>query len=102
MAHGGRREGAGRKPGSLTQKTREIAEAVAKEGITPLEYMLNMLRDEAQPPEVRMDAAKSAAPYVHARLAAVELSGEVETRPTVSATLQTAEEWEKAHAETAH
>jgi len=33
--------------------------------------MLSIMRDESQPREVRLDAAKSAAPYVHPRLASV-------------------------------
>jgi hypothetical protein len=41
-------------------------------GITPLEYMLGILRDEESTKGEKMDAAKAAAPYVHARLAHVE------------------------------
>jgi hypothetical protein len=77
MASGGKRNGAGRKAGAATQKTREIAERLMSEGITPLEYMLTMMRDEAQDPAIRMDAAKSCAPYVHPRLAAIEHSGDL-------------------------
>ena len=73
---GGARPGAGRKPGSTTRKTREIAERAIQEGLTPLEYMLAVLRDEGNETTVRMDAAKSAAPYIHPRLAAVEVTGE--------------------------
>ena len=73
--HGGKRAGAGRKPGSLTQRTREIAEGALAEGLTPLEYLLDILRDETQAQEVRTDAAKAAAPYCHARLQSVEAHG---------------------------
>lgn len=52
-----------------------IARATAK-GITPLEFMLEVLRDTTQDFAARFDAAKSAAPYVHPRLAAVEHSGD--------------------------
>lgn len=44
MARGGKREGAGRKPGSLTKRTREIAEKAAATGATPLEVMLANMR----------------------------------------------------------
>lgn len=44
MAHGGKREGAGRKAGSLTLKTRKIAEQAADAGVTPLEVMLGNMR----------------------------------------------------------
>ncbi|MDB5607800.1 MAG: hypothetical protein JWP25_4700 [Bradyrhizobium sp.] len=56
----------------------EVARAeAAASGITPLEYMLGVLRDSSKDSEARMDAAKAAAPYVHARLAAIEHSGGV-------------------------
>ncbi len=44
----------------------------------PLDYMLQILRNELKNDEERMDAAKAAAPYVHARLAAVEHSTDPE------------------------
>lgn len=44
MAHGGKREGAGRKPGAVTTRTREIAEQALAEGKTPLEVMLCNMR----------------------------------------------------------
>jgi len=40
---GGARPGAGRKEGSLTKRTREIAEAAAAQGITPLEVMMSTM-----------------------------------------------------------
>ncbi len=49
--------------------------AAAEGGIMPLEFMLNVLRDDNVPREERMDAAKAAAPYVHAKLASVEHTG---------------------------
>ncbi len=75
MAKGGRRPGAGRKPGAATKKTREIADKAIEEGLTPLEYMLNILRDEQQETNLRFEAAKAAASYVHPKLAAIEHSG---------------------------
>lgn len=75
MARGGPRQGAGRKAGSATRKTREVANRAAEEGITPLEFMLNIMRDEQAPRAERLDMAKAAAPYVHARLASIEASG---------------------------
>lgn len=72
---GGKREGAGRKIGSVTKRTREIAEKAAGEGITPLEYLLGIVRDTVAEPSARMQAAIAAAPYVHPRLSAVAHSG---------------------------
>jgi hypothetical protein len=75
MPRGGKREGAGRKEGSATAKTREIANKAASEGLTPLEYMLTILRNAEETPPNRMWAAEKAAPYMHAKLANVEHSG---------------------------
>jgi hypothetical protein len=70
--HGGRRAGAGRKAGSATRKTQEIVAAAMAEGLTPLEYMLAVLRDPAVAPERRDDMAKACAPYIHPRLSSIE------------------------------
>lgn len=53
MAHGGRREGAGRKAGALTERTREVAERAIAEGKAPLEVMLDNMRHFQQ---VALDA----------------------------------------------
>lgn len=75
MEHGGKRKGAGRKAGAITTRSRTIAEGALKDGLTPLEYMLQLMRDENKPVELRAEMAKAAAPYVHPRLATVEVSG---------------------------
>ena len=76
MPRGGKREGAGRRAGSATTKTREIADKAAGEGITPLEYMLDVMRDDTATEARRDWAAEKAAPYLHAKLAAMTLSGD--------------------------
>lgn len=75
MAHGGARHGAGRKPGAATKLNEAARKQAAEGGLMPLDYMLSILRDESTDPETRMDAAKAAAPYVHAKLASVEHKG---------------------------
>ena len=75
MARGGKRPGAGRKAGVLNKRTQEIAAKASAEGVTPLEFLLNAMRDETRDFAQRLSAAKDAAPYVHPRLAAVEHSG---------------------------
>jgi len=77
MARGGARPGSGRKPGQRNKRTIEQAAEVAASGQTPLDYLLSVMRDAKQEVAKRVDAAKAAAPYVHARLNAVELSGSV-------------------------
>lgn len=69
--NGGKREGAGRKKGIPNKKTAAMIAAIETAGITPLEFMLNVLRDESADYDKRLDAAKSAAPYVHAKLTSI-------------------------------
>lgn len=83
MARGGARPGAGRKPGSVTTRTREIAEKAADEGITPLEYMLAILRNEAADPAQRFEAAKHAAPYIHPKLSSIEAKVDADVKATI-------------------
>jgi hypothetical protein len=80
---GGARPNAGRKKGSPNKTTQEQREAIKASGLTPLEYMLRVMRDEDQDEARRLHAANMAAPYVHAKLSSVELSGELthSTRP---------------------
>lgn len=79
---GGRRPNSGRKKGSLTVRTREIVAGAAAAGITPLEFLLQVLRDETKPFEDRFKAAVQAAPYIHPRLSQVD--GTVRVRRDVS------------------
>lgn len=53
MARGGKREGAGRPAGALTERTREVAERALTEGKSPLEVMLDNMRHFQQ---VALDA----------------------------------------------
>jgi hypothetical protein len=68
-----------RPTGSQNKKT--VGKIMAqRNGITPIEFLLNIMDDEDNDLHVRMDAAKSAAPYCHQRLAqlAVEHRGQVQ------------------------
>lgn len=60
------------KPKGRVAKLDAEARAKAHEGLTPLDYMLGVLRDLNETDERRMDAAKAAAPYVHAKLSTVD------------------------------
>lgn len=81
----GRKTG-GRAKGVPNKATAEKAAAVAASGLSPLDFMLHLMRDEGQPLPLRADAAKNAAPYVHPRLAAVEHSGKVALPIIISST----------------
>lgn len=72
MPRGGARPGAGRKPGAAAIKTAEARNRLAAEGITPLDYMTGVMWGTIDFDEVKFEAAKHAAPYMHARLASVE------------------------------
>lgn len=75
-AKGGKRPGAGRKKGALSRRTQEITAAALADGITPLEYMLSVMRTSTD--TKRRDAmAVAAAAYVHPRLAAIEANVKV-------------------------
>lgn len=68
MARGGYRPGSGRKKGSLgpAGKARFMI-ANRPTNVTPLEFMLAVMRDEAQPKEIRDAMAIAAAPYCHVK-----------------------------------
>jgi len=50
----------------------EAREQALSTGISPLDYMLGLLRNEQNDQAMRFEAAKAAAPYVHARLSSIE------------------------------
>jgi len=94
MPRGGKRPGAGRRPGTLSKKTiarQQQASAAAENGISPLELMLKRMRYHNQMADRELEkgakadhdkiekalhsaseAARDAAPYVHPRLSAIE------------------------------
>lgn len=61
---GGARQGAGRPAGTLNRRSVEILAAVA-DGMSPIEYMLGIMRDESADADNRAWAAEKAAPYFH-------------------------------------
>lgn len=72
----------GRTKGTPNKATAAKAAAIADSGLTPLDYMLQVLRgqhpEKADPAQIiawesmRLDAAKAAAPYVHPKLQPVD------------------------------
>lgn len=67
----GERRG-GRTKGVPNKANAARTAAIVASGLTPLDYMLTLLRDEKRADDERFEAAKAAAPYVHAKLAAVD------------------------------
>ena len=78
MALGGARPGAGRPKGARNKRHEEVVQGALKGRITPLEYLLSVMNNEEAEEARRVDAAKAAAPYVHARLNAVTVAGDQE------------------------
>ena len=86
MARGGARPGAGRKPGGRNKMTQE---AIAKgtDGLSPLDYLLSVMRDAGADEAKRIDAAKAAAPYVHPKLQPVDGEGDTTQKTQVKGAL---------------
>lgn len=72
---GGKRLGAGRKPGAKNKASAKREAEIRASGEVPLDYMLRVMRDPTASDSRRDDMAKSAAPYVHPKLNAVEFTG---------------------------
>jgi hypothetical protein len=64
----------GRQKGTPNRATAAKAAAIAKSGQTPLDYMLEVMRDKKAEPTLRFNAAKGAAPYVHPSLSSVDMA----------------------------
>ena len=62
---------AGRKPGTLNRFNRELLVRAIEGGKLPLDYMLEIMRDQSLDTRLRIDAAKAAAPCVHQKLSAI-------------------------------
>ena len=84
MPRGGFRPGAGRKRGSATIRSRKIANELAREGLTPLQVMIETMRElwrhaqaatsASERLEKQLQAcavAEKCAPYLHPRLSSV-------------------------------
>jgi hypothetical protein len=74
--HGGARDGAGRPKGrpSLRRAAQAVVEVEeAFPGWSPVLHLAAVANDETLPPEIRMEAAKAAAPYLHSRPKPVEM-----------------------------
>lgn len=59
--------------GATSKRTLETIEQLT--GLTPLEYLTSVYQDAAADEAKRIDAAKAAAPYVHAKLQTTTLQG---------------------------
>jgi hypothetical protein len=65
----------GRRKGSRNKRTTELQARIRASGMDPLSFMIAVMRNAKAPLEMRFEAARSAAPYVHPKLTAIEHSG---------------------------
>lgn len=72
----------GRTKGVPNKASAAKAKAVADSGLTPLDYLLDVMRNGSDL-AVRLDAAKAAAPYVHPKLSSIESSVDASLTVTV-------------------
>jgi hypothetical protein len=76
MAAGGRRIGSGRPKGAASKANEEARAKALASGVSPLDYMLGVMRDSSVDDARRDDMAKAAAPYLHSKMAqGVEFGG---------------------------
>lgn len=85
MAGGGARPNAGRTRGTVNRFNRKLLGRANEGGQLPLDYMLEIMRDQFLDTWLRIDAAKAAAPYVRQKLSAISVD--------VTAPEFTHEEW---------
>jgi hypothetical protein len=69
MAAGGKRIGSGRPKGAASKANEEARAAALASGLSPLDYMLGVMRDSSVENSRRGDMAKAAAPYLHSKMA---------------------------------
>jgi hypothetical protein len=70
----GRKKGSKNKRQTALKRAAEVDVQATLSGDTPLEFMLNIMRDPKQDVAMRADMAKAAAPYVHPRLATTDVT----------------------------
>ena len=68
----------GRPKGSGNKFTKDISEML-EDSQSPLEYMLSIMNNTDNDQRERLDAAKAAAPYIHARIAYIDMNVETES-----------------------
>ena len=76
----GTRPPGGSRKGRPNKATVAQAAAIAESGMTPLEFLTTVYRNEGLDINLRVNAAKAASPYVHHSLSSVDmaLSGQVQ------------------------
>ena len=92
MPKGGPRPGAGRPKQSQATPAKLILTEAMLAGLSPLEYMLAVMRDPSADAARRDRMAQAAAPYVHAR---AEAPGKKQQAEELAATAERGTDWER-------
>ena len=66
----------GRAKGTRNRASIQREAEIKASGLTPLDYMLDVMRNKRADPARRDEMAKAAAPYVHPRLAHTRVGGD--------------------------
>lgn len=78
MAHGGKREGAGRKAGSVSAAKLEIADMAKGHAAAALAVLVSVMKNSAEPASARVSAANAMLDRAYGKpLQGVDLSGSV-------------------------
>jgi hypothetical protein len=64
----GKEKTGGRKKGSLNKNNQTVLEQCAATGQTPLDFLIEQMRNEENPKDFRADCANKAAPYIHRKM----------------------------------
>ena len=82
----------GRNAGTLNKRTQAMFEEIASTGETPLQYMLRVMRDPEAAVARRDAMAAAAAPYIHPRMAQIDMHAQHGV-PIVGVRFWTEAEW---------
>ena len=92
MPKGGARPGAGQPKKGVQLPAKMILTEAMLSGMSPLEYMLAVMRDPGADEARRDRMAQAAAPYVHAR---AEAAGKKQQAEDLAATAERGTDWER-------
>jgi hypothetical protein len=70
--------GPGRPKGKKNKILGKTAEEIIAGGESPIQFLVRTYQDEKKDYSIRLDAAKAAAPYLHAKLANHTITGDVD------------------------
>ena len=70
----GRRKTGGRAPGTPNRASVDFREKVLRSGLSPIDYMCRVYRDENEPTSIRLEAAARVANFIYPRMSTVDVN----------------------------